>query len=154
MTKDKKRGLALAPAARRLLHPEGSDEEGLAHLPYHGRIAAGRPIEAVPGEDQLVVPYHLLDSKKTEHYVLEVVGDSMIEEGIHDGDFVVVARREVVEVGEMVVALVENEATLKRFFPEGDNIRLQPANPTMKALIVPAEAVRVQGVVVGLMRRF
>jgi repressor LexA len=123
-------------------------------LPFYGRIAAGRPIEAVAGSERVTVPGHLLSARGGEHYVLRVVGDSMIEEGIHDGDFVVVLRREAAEPGEMVVALVGDDATLKRFYPEGDTVRLQPANPVMKPIRVPAREVRVQGVVVGLMRKF
>ncbi len=78
----------------------------------------------------------------------------MIEEGIHDGDWVIVERRERARAGEMVVALVGVEVTLKRFFPEGKLVRLQPANPTMRALRVPAGEVKVQGIVVGLMRKY
>ncbi len=78
----------------------------------------------------------------------------MIEEGIHDGDLVVVSRREIATAGEMVVALVGDEATLKRFYPEGPQIRLQPANSRMQPLLVPANDVKVQGIVVGLMRKF
>ncbi|HVT59772.1 MAG TPA: transcriptional repressor LexA [Thermoanaerobaculia bacterium] len=145
-------------------------------LPFFGRIAAGKPIEAVSGNERVAVPGHLLSSRGGDHYVLRVVGDSMIEEGIHDGDYVVVLRRDVAEPGEMVVALVGDEATLKRFYPEpaatpaaadgsrlspgaqpvqtSGMIRLQPANPNMKPIVVPARDVRVQGVVVGLMRKF
>jgi repressor LexA len=134
--------------------PPGSDHE----LPFFGRIAAGKPIEAVSGEERVTVPGHLLSSRggtsASEHYVLRVVGDSMIEDGIHDGDFVIVLRREVADPGEMVVALVGDEATLKRFYPEGSMVRLQPANPSMQPFRVPARDVRVQGVVVGLMRKF
>ena len=86
--------------------------------------------------------------------LIRVVGESMIEEGIHDGDFVVVQRRERAEPGEMVVALIHDEATLKRFYPEGEMVRLQPAHPTMAPIRVPAGDVRVRGIVVGLMRRF
>ncbi|MEO1088401.1 MAG: S24 family peptidase, partial [Acidobacteriota bacterium] len=79
----------------------------------------------------------------------------MIDEGIHDGDLVVVLRREEAIAGEMVVALIDGDAaTLKRFYPEGNRVRLQPANPNMKAIFVPADSVKVQGVVVGLMRKF
>jgi len=128
---------------------------GERDLPYFGRIRAGRPIEALSGNDRVTVPGHLLSPRGGEHYVLRVVGESMIEEGIHDGDFVIVLRREVAEPGEMVVALVGGEnATLKRFYPEGPVIRLQPANPAMQPIRVPAQDVRVQGVVVGLMRKF
>ncbi len=131
-------------------------------LPFYGRIAAGRPIEAVAGNERVTVPAHLLASRgnapgandPANHYVLRVVGDSMVEDGIHDGDFVIVLRREVAEPGEMVVALVGDEATLKRIYPEGAMVRLQPANPSMQPFWVPARDVRVQGVVVGLMRKF
>jgi repressor LexA len=78
----------------------------------------------------------------------------MIEEGIMDGDFIIVLRRDNAEPGEMVVALVGDDATLKRFYPEGKLIRLQPSNPTMEPIRVPAQSVRIQGVVVGLMRKF
>ena len=78
----------------------------------------------------------------------------MIEEGIHDGDLVVVQQQDEAAVGEMVVALVGAEATLKRFFPEGKEVRLQPANHLMEPIRVPADSVRIQGIVVGLMRRF
>jgi repressor LexA len=123
-------------------------------VPFLGRIAAGRPIEALPGNDAMAVPPHLLQGSQDRHYVLLVVGDSMIEEGIHDGDFVVVRQRDAAHPGEMVVALVGDDATLKRIYPEGPLVRLQPANAQMKPIYVPADQVRVQGVVVGLMRRF
>lgn len=125
-----------------------------AELPFFGLIAAGRPIESLPGDDQIRVPRHLLATGSRKHYVLRVTGDSMIEEGIHDGDLVVVEQRDEAEPGDMVVALVDEEATLKRFFPEGEQIRLQPANHQMAPIWVPAQAVRIQGIVVGLMRRF
>ena len=123
-------------------------------LPFLGRIAAGQPIEALPGHDVLAVPPHLLHGGQDQHYVLLVVGDSMIGEGIHDGDYVIVRKRDQAHAGEMVVALVGEDATLKRIYPEGPMVRLQPANPQMEPIYVPAEQVRVQGVVVGLMRRF
>ncbi|MDP9121861.1 MAG: transcriptional repressor LexA [Acidobacteriota bacterium] len=146
---NQKRGIELIRAI------PGGEVAGVDNdLPFYGRIAAGRPIEAMAGNERVTVPGHLLSSRGGDHYVLRVVGDSMIEEGILDGDFVVVLRREVAEPGEMVVALVGDEATLKRFYPEGQMVRLQPANPTMQPIVVPARDVRVQGVVVGLMRKF
>lgn len=125
-----------------------------ARLPFFGLIAAGRPIESLPGHDDIGVPAHLLRAGGLDHYVLRVTGDSMIEEGIHDGDLVVVQQRNEAQSGEMVVALVGSEATLKRFYREGEEVRLQPANHQMEAIRVPAAVVRVQGIVVGLMRRF
>ncbi len=117
----------------------------LRDLPFFGLIAAGKPIEAVEGNDRLSVPEHLLGQRHQKHFVLKVVGDSMIDEGIHDGDLVVVERRDKAESGEMVVALIDDEATLKRFYPEGKQIRLQPANPNMKPFFVAANDVMVQG---------
>jgi repressor LexA len=125
-----------------------------SEVSFLGRIAAGKPIEAVRDEETLAVPPQLLRGPEGEHFVLRVVGDSMIEEGIHDGDLVVVQRRDTATSGEMVVALIDNEATLKRFFPEGQQVRLQPANQAMNPLMLPADKVQVQGVAVGLMRRF
>jgi repressor LexA len=139
-----KRGLRLAPA----------EETVAPEIPFLGRIAAGRPIEAISGQERLAVPPSLLHGPIDDHYVLRVVGDSMIEEGIHDGDLVVVRRRDQATPGEMVVALIGDDATLKRIYPEGSTVRLQPANATMQPIYVPAQDVRVQGIVVGLMRRF
>lgn len=146
---NQKRGLELLRTV-----PGGSIDAEL-EVPFLGLIAAGQPIETSSDDERLAVPSHLFDGRTEDHYVLRVAGDSMIQEGIHDGDFVVVLKREKARPGEMVVALVGGvEATLKRFFPEGAVIRLQPANPTMEPILVPAEDVRVQGVVVGLMRKF
>jgi len=145
---NQKRGVELAGETGTA--PSASEGE----LPFLGRIAAGKPIEAVVGNEIVTVPAHLLGDRGNDHFVLQVVGDSMIEEGIHDGDLVVVARREVASSGEMVVALVGDEATLKRLYPEGPLIRLQPANARMQPLRVPANDVKVQGIVVGLMRKF
>ncbi|MEM6793357.1 MAG: transcriptional repressor LexA [Acidobacteriota bacterium] len=145
---NQKRGLELLRAVPGVARPE-------AEVPYLGQIAAGQPIEALPGPEELAVPGHLFGGEPIDHYVLRVTGESMIEEGIHDGDLVVVLRREEARSGEMVVALVEGDAaTLKRFYPEGDLVRLQPANPNMQPIRVPAKDVKVQGVVVGLMRKF
>lgn len=135
----------------------GAGATGELELPFFGRIAAGRPIEALSGDEMLGVPHHLLSGRRAapaDHYVLEVIGESMIDEGIHEGDLVVVQRRELADPGEMVVALVGSEATLKRIYPEGERVRLQPANRNMEPIYVPAEDVRIQGIVVGLMRRF
>jgi repressor LexA len=147
---NQKRGMELL---RRPLAAEPGPSPA-SEVPFLGRIAAGRPIEAVASDENLTVPQHLLGARPGEHYVLRVVGDSMIEEGIHDGDLVVVLRRDRADSGEMVVALVGNDATLKRFYPEGPTVRLQPANPAMQPLRVAAAEVQVQGVVVGLMRKF
>jgi repressor LexA len=126
----------------------------IIELPLLGRVAAGRPIEAVLDEQTLGVPRHLVPTSK-QTYVLQVEGDSMIEEHITDGDFVIVESRETAMAGETVVALVEGESvTVKKFYPEGSMVRLQPANAALAPIMVRAEQVKIQGVVIGLMRRY
>ena len=122
-------------------------------LPMLGYVAAGMPIEAVASNETISVPEDLVGRRDT--YVLRVRGSSMIDEQIRDGDFVIVEDRKTAENGEMVIALLDGrDATLKKFYREHENIRLQPANPTMNPIIVSADAVQVQGVVVGVMRRY
>jgi repressor LexA len=119
-------------------------------LPITGRIAAGRPIEAIVHPDELDV-YSVMRPGK-EYFALEVRGDSMIEDHIRDGDYVIVERTPSARNGETVVALLdEGEATLKRFYKENGHIRLQPANGTMAPILV--DRVDVQGVVVGVFRK-
>ncbi|HET6372903.1 MAG TPA: transcriptional repressor LexA [Candidatus Polarisedimenticolia bacterium] len=122
-------------------------------LPLAGRVAAGQPIEAVEERDVIAVPEDMVGA--ADAFVLQVKGDSMIDEQIRDGDFVVVEKRQRPPNGSVVVALLDGqEATLKKFYKEGDMVRLQPANSLMKPISVSAERVRVQGVVIGLMRRY
>jgi repressor LexA len=130
-----------------------TDEPSAARgVPLLGQVAAGRPIEPFPQEESIEVPASLLG--KGEHFVLRVRGESMIDDGILDGDFVVVARREKAESGQTVIALVRGEATLKRYYNEGHRIRLQPANTAMKPLTFDAREVTIQGVVTGLIRDY
>jgi repressor LexA len=121
-------------------------------LPLLGRIAAGQPIEAVENPETL----SLGDiTRSKDVFVLQVKGESMKDEHIVDGDYVLVEKAESARDGEIVVALVErNEATLKRLFREGTNIRLQPSNSAMKPIIVPAKSVQVQGRVIGVLRKY
>ncbi len=123
-------------------------------LPVLGRIAAGTPIEAIQQErDRIAVPEALLGSG--EHYVLEVQGDSMIEAGILDGDFVVIRKGDVAQTGEIVVALVMGEeATLKRLRRKGGSIALEAANPKYQTRVFGPDQVEVQGKLVGLIRRY
>lgn len=122
-------------------------------VPLLGRIAAGRPIEAVSSPEEMEVPPGLLS--KGGNYVLRVEGDSMIEEHIQDGDLIIVEQRDDAANGETVVALIDgDQATLKKLYREGERIRLQPANPAFRPIYVAPEQLRIQGVVVGLMRRF
>jgi repressor LexA len=123
-------------------------------LPLLGRVAAGAPIEAVESTETIFVPQDMIGRGRT--YVLQVKGDSMIEEQIRDGDYVIVEDRQAATEGEMVIALLGGEnVTLKKFYREpGGRIRLQPANATMKPLVVDSADVRVQGVVIGVLRKY
>lgn len=122
-------------------------------LPLLGRIAAGRPIEAITGAERVAVPPPLRG--QGECYVLEVRGDSMVDEGILDGDWVVVEAREHARNGELVVALIdEAEATLKRIEQRPGEVVLHAANPAYPAMRYASERVRIQGVVKGQMRRY
>lgn len=121
-------------------------------LPLFGYIAAGRPLDVEVSAETIAVPEHL--TSRGENYVLKVRGDSMVDDGILDGDLVIIARRERADNGEMVVANVNGEVTLKRLYQEGEKVRLQPANSMMSPIYAAARDVAVQGVVVGLMRRF
>jgi repressor LexA len=121
-------------------------------LPLFGYIAAGRPLDVDVSNELITVPDHL--TTRGENYVLKVRGDSMVDDGILDGDLVIIARRERADNGEMVVANVNGEVTLKRLYREGERVRLQPANSMMHPIYAAARDVAVQGVVVGLMRRF
>ncbi len=127
-------------------------EPSAVNVPFFGYIAAGQPLDVVATQEAITVPTEL--TGRGENYVLKVRGDSMIEDGIHDGDFVIIARRERAENGDMVVAMVEGEVTLKRFYAEKGRVRLQPANAAMRPIYVEQGHVAVQGIVVGLMRRF
>jgi repressor LexA len=123
-------------------------------LPVLGRVAAGIPIEAVESTETMWVPEDMLGRGET--YVLQVKGSSMIEEQIRDGDFVLVENRQTASNGEMVIALLDGErATLKKFFRESDGrVRLQPANATMDPIYVDGQDLRIQGVVIGVLRKY
>ena len=132
--------------------PPSSQSGPMRELPLFGTIAAGRPLEVDVSDETIAVPEHL--TSRGENYVLKVRGDSMVEDGILDGDLVIIARRERADNGEMVVANVNGEVTLKRLYQEGEKVRLQPANSMMNPIYAAARDVAVQGIVVGLMRRF
>ena len=121
-------------------------------LPLVGRIAAGQPIEAVENPETISLA-DFVQSK--EVFVLEVRGESMQDEAILDGDYVLVEKTKVAHNGDIVVALVDgSDATLKRFYKEDDQIRLQPANASMAPIVVHAAAVRIQGRVIGVLRKY
>jgi repressor LexA len=122
-------------------------------IPLHGRIAAGTPIEALQGTESFAVPAALLGPG--EHYALEVSGDSMVDEGILDGDFALIRKADEARDGEIVVALIDNEeATLKTFRREGTMIRLDPANRNYEPQRYEPRRVRIQGRLAGLIRRY
>jgi repressor LexA len=122
-------------------------------IPLHGRIAAGTPIEALQGTENFAVPAALLGPG--EHYALEVSGDSMVDEGILDGDFALIRKVDTARDGEIVVALIDNEeATLKTYRREGRMIRLDPANSRYEPQRYEEDRVRIQGRLAGLIRRY
>lgn len=135
-------------------HPSASNDGAMQPLPLFGRIAAGTPIEALRDYNTFVdVPTSLLGSG--EHYALEVEGDSMVDAGILEGDTVLIERTDSAENGSIIVALVDNEeATLKRLRRKGGAIALEPANKNYETRIFPPERVRVQGRLIGLLRRY
>lgn len=128
---------------------------GAMEVPLLGTVAAGEPIEAVQELEVLAVPESMVSSRG-EHYVLRVRGNSMIDEQIRDGDYVVVQARETAQDGETVIALVDGEsATVKKYYREGNGrVRLQPANPELAPLVYPERRVRIQGIVVGVLRNY
>jgi repressor LexA len=140
-----------------LLPPKGRLKQAMSVnsgmvLPLMGRIAAGQPIEAMENPETISLADFV---RSKEVFVLEVRGDSMQDEHIVDGDYVLVEKTKTAHNGDIVVALVESsDATLKRFYREGDNIRLQPSNVTMQPIIKPAASVEVQGRVIGVLRKY
>jgi len=131
---------SLAPVARR------------GAVPLLGLIAAGRPIEAIENPEPVDVPESLLGPG--ERYALRVRGDSMVEDGIQDGDLIFVKRAVRAENGQTVVAVVDGEATLKRFHKRGATVELRPANAALRSTEWPASRVEIRGVLVGLLRRY
>ena len=131
-----------------------SNENASTRVPVMGRIAAGVPISAIQNNTHdIAVPVEMLGAG--EHYALEVKGDSMIEAGILDGDTVIIRNGQTASPGDIVVALVDDEeATLKRFRRRGASIALEAANPAYETRILPADRVKVQGKLVGLIRRY
>jgi repressor LexA len=123
-------------------------------LPLLGRVAAGSPIEAIDASETIFVPEDMVGRRET--YVLQVKGDSMIEEQIRDGDYVIVENRTTANDGEMVIALLDGDSvTLKKLYREGrGRVRLQPANARLEPMFVDQDRLRIQGVVIGVLRKY
>lgn len=143
-------------AKSRALVPVDTREDDFIDVPILGRIAAGIPILAVENVEDTVRVDKFFLGRNREVFSLRVVGESMINDGIYDGDFIFVKKQQTAPRGAIVVALIEGEATVKRYFPEGDRVRFQPANDTMEPIYVRADEFRetqIIGIVVGVYRR-
>ncbi|MBQ2593771.1 MAG: transcriptional repressor LexA [Candidatus Riflebacteria bacterium] len=132
---------------------EPVQQTACVEVPLLGRVAAGLPIEMNEIPDTVSLPETMLGRGET--FVLEVKGESMIDEAIKDGDYVIVEKRESARNGDMVIACIDNnEVTLKRIYREGSRIRLQPSNPTMKPIIIENQDVTIKGIVIGILRKY
>jgi repressor LexA len=132
------------------------EDDDLEHIPILGKVAAGQPILAVEQATDTVKIDRMLLGGHREVFGLKIVGESMIEDGIFDGDYVFVKKTPSARSGDIVVAMIEGEATVKRYFPEGDRIRFQPANSNMDPIIVRKadfKSVDIIGIVVGVYRK-
>ena len=143
------------PHKARAMQLKKNDQHVKKEIPFLGRIAAGNPIEAIANSFEYIsVPDYLLKNNE-EHFTLEVIGDSMKDEGIFNGDIVVIKKQETAISGDIVVALIdENEVTLKKFRSYKNSIALEPANKNYKTRIFGVERVNIQGILVGLIRKF
>jgi repressor LexA len=139
--KNKKRALELVPL-----------QTGNGVIPFLGVVAAGKPMEAVEVPESIEVPDNFLGSGS--NFALRVKGDSMIDDGIRNGDILVITRQPYAENGQTVVALVNGESTVKKFYHVGDEVELRPANESMQPIRVPADEVEIVGLVMGLLRNY
>jgi repressor LexA len=139
------------PNAVRGLQPSQQTEASV-EIPLLGTVAAGHPIEMIEQQDFVSVPQSLI--KRGQYYALQVEGQSMIGDGILEGDIIVVKKQNNANNGESVVAAVDQEATVKRYYKKSNCIELHPANPTMKPFIIREESFEIKGVLVGLIRQY
>jgi len=140
------------PRAIEVLNNDKRDLSDVIKLPVIGKVTAGSPILAVENIDEYYsIPRDLIVGYEGESFILKVRGESMINAGILDGDYIIVRKQSYADNGDIIVALIEDEATVKRFFKESDHIRLQPENPSMDPIIV--DNVMVLGKVVGVIRK-
>ncbi len=127
-------------------------QQNTEEIPLLGSIAAGVPIEAIENSDMISIPVSMLGRGK--HYALKVKGESMIEEGILSGDIAIIKHANDAQNGQIVVAVVDNETTLKRYFKKAKQIELHPANKTMKPIIIKDKECEIRGLLVGLLRTY
>ena len=132
------------------LTPSHMSSQGTEEIPLLGSIAAGVPIEAIEHSNTIAVPTTML--RKGTHYALTVKGESMIEDGILNGDTAVIRHQTTADNGQIVVAVLDNETTLKRYFKKAKQIELHPANSSMKPIIIKDRECEIRGVMVGLIR--
>jgi repressor LexA len=132
--------------------PESNLSENSIAIPLHGSVAAGNPIEAIEGNETIDIPAYMV--RRGHHYALTVSGESMIEDGILDGDVIVVKEQNTAQNGDTVVAVIDNEATVKRYYKKSKQIELHPANSTMKPIIVEGGDFHIKGILVGLVRSY
>jgi SOS regulatory protein LexA len=121
-------------------------------IALHGKVAAGNPIEAIEGTETVTVPTYMI--KNGNHYALTVSGESMIEDGILDGDIIVVKEQSTASNGDTVVAVIDNEATVKRYYKKSKSIELHPANSSMKPIVIDGGEFSIKGILVGLIRAY
>ncbi len=157
LTRDESKSRALNPTPDLTVASTSGESDNVVAIPILGRIAAGNPILAVETSNDTVYIDRYFVGNNDPVFGLRVVGESMIGDGIFDGDYIFVRKKSIARPGEIVVAMIEDEATVKRYFPEGDRIRFQPSNPTMDPIYVSAHDFRptqILGVVVGIYRRY
>src|SRR5215212_5078413 len=149
------RRAAMGTGNVQIVQPHATDDD-MAEIPILGRVAAGQPILAVENATDSVRVDRVLIGGHREVFGLRIVGESMIEDGIFDGDYVFVKKTPTANRGDIVVAMIEGEATVKRYFPEGERIRFQPANSNMQPIYVARSEFRsvdIIGIVVGVYRK-
>jgi len=137
------------------LNPVQQDEDrnySVTSIPLHGSVAAGLPIEAIEGSDTISVPSSMISTGN--HFALSVSGESMIEDGIFDGDLIIVKEKNTANNGETIVATINNEATVKRYYKKSNCIELHPANSSMKPILVKDGDFQIKGILVGLYRSY
>lgn len=131
---------------------EETTDSSVVAIPLHGKVAAGNPIEAMEGHENVEIPAYMVGTGN--HFALTVSGESMIEDGILDGDIIIIKEKQHASNGETVVATINNEATVKRFYKKSKSIELHPANSSMSPIVVQDGDFQIKGILVGLYRSY